>query len=147
MNTAHFFPPAQLGPGCRYPAVDACDPGVLNVGTLPTLINPAPLVLLKGEIIDVGLEWLAWGKKNCATIKTSSWVAHAQSPQAPTLQVPVTLFNETTQSTVAVLNLTAATLGDTYWLENTVVFKSDPVGAFQMPERTLRRTVAVRVGQ
>lgn len=148
MLAQNYTLPVGVGiPHCRRPIVPACDPAALNVGTNPTLVNTSPLILELGDIIDVGLDWSAWLASNGGKILSSVWAAHASSPAVPPLVVPAALFDEAGCYTVALLDLSAATVGATYWLTNTIVVKTDPIGSFAMPDRTVNRNIWLRVSR
>lgn len=110
-------------------------------------LNSVLITVRKGDIIDVGILWGAWLKKNAGRLKTSSWAAAGApvaSPQAPTISSQ--LLNESSGETVAMLNTTAAAVGDTYYLENTVTFGPDPeLNGVAFPDRTATRRIHVRV--
>jgi hypothetical protein len=135
---------AQASTVCRRIVVPACDPPAINKGTNPTLINALPLILRKGDIIDVGFDWSGWIAGNGGgQLLTSTWVANAASPKPPVFSGAVNLFDVDTGATVALLDVSGAAAADTFWLDNTVTIKGAVNGGFTMPNRTLTRSLWV----
>lgn len=110
-------------------------------------LNSVMITIRKGDIIDVGILWGAWLKANAGRLKTSSWAAAGApvaSPQAPTITTQ--LLNESSGETVALLDTTAAAVGDTYYLENTITFGPDrEINGVTFPDRTAARRIHVKV--
>lgn len=134
-------------PAQRRPTVPAGDPVVVDTTAGVAIVNPVPIAIRKGDKIDVGLDWSQWVASNGGVIKASAWAKHDDSPQTPTISGAATLFDAAKGHTAVVLDATAATVGDTYYLKNTVTFEGPAGAAFQMPERQLVRTIAVRVSK
>ena len=129
---------------CRRPSVPACDPVAASIGANPTAIGDLILVK-KGDVIDVGLDWSEWLEVNGGKLSASAFAAHADSPKTPTL-ADNDLLNTATNEAIAIVDTSSATLGDTYWLVNTVTVQSEAQqGGFVMPDRTLKRMIAVKV--
>lgn len=125
----------------------AADDPTVAITTAPTNPPAVGTVLIRaGDIIDVGLDWTLWCRGNDASLKAagSTWAAHGSSPDAPT--VSSSGIDSDRKHTVAVLDASAAVVGDTYWLVNTVVFEDASTdGAYDFPDRTLKRTLYVIV--
>jgi len=130
----------------RRAKVEADDPTVA-ITTAPT--NPPAIgtVLVRaGDIMDVGIDWSLWCKANDAAIKAagSTWAAHGSSPAAPT--IASSGIDADRKHTVAVIDASAAAVGAVYWLVNTVVMEdASPEGAYDFPDRTIKRTLYVVV--
>lgn len=134
-------------PALRRPIVPAGDPVTVDTTAGVALLNAAPIAIRKGDKIDVGIDWSQWITSNGGAIKTSTWAPHADTPDDPTISGAATLFDSAKGHTAVVLDATGATIGDTYYLTNTVTFEGPAGAAFQMPERQLVRTIAVRVSK
>jgi hypothetical protein len=129
---------------CRRPVVPACDPTIVTSGINPPSINNEILLVKAGDIIDVGLDWTDWIKENGGKISSSTWAAHALSPQAPTITA-ITLIDEANTHTVCIVDASAAAVGDIYYLTNTITVDGIAAGAFVMPTRTVNRVIHVRI--
>lgn len=129
---------------CRRAIVPACDPQHETQGSIPPSVDGNLIKIKKGDIIDVGLDWSGWLAANTAEIVSSEWAKHAASPQEPVFQGDQDLFNEVKGHSVVVLDLSGATVGQTYYLENTVVV-SGKDGGFTLPNRTIKRVIHIRV--
>lgn len=133
----------------RRVSVPANDPSTENVEalTVPSLLNAGGKFLIKqGDILDVGISWSAWVGENDAEIATSSWAAHADTPQAPTIASDG--INATCAEAFVVIDTSGAAVGDTYYLTNTITVSDHTPDATEddnIPSRTLTRTIAVRV--
>ncbi len=113
-------------------------------GAIPPSIDGDEILIRQGDIIDVGIVWSAWLTANDAALKTSAWAADASSPKTPT--VSSSGIDAAAGQTVAVLDATAAAVGDVYVLNNTVtVDDATPSGGYVLPVRTLKRSIHVRV--
>lgn len=129
---------------CRRVVIPACEPSTIPAGTPPpVVINSAPILVRKGDTIDVGLDWSDWLAANGGELSAVAWAAHTDSPQAPTISGATTLFNK--GEAMVLLNLGSATSGHVYWLTCTATIAGIPVGGFTLPNRTVARTIAVRV--
>lgn len=135
---------------CRRAAMPACEDYVAGQTVTPPSVPPSigggMLFIRKGDIMDVGIDWSAWLAANNAVIKTSAWAAHAQSPQPPTISANG--IDQALGQTVAILDASAATVGDTYYLTNTITVDDSTPNAtntYTFPTRTLARVIHVRV--
>lgn len=110
-------------------------------------LNTTMITVKIGDVIDVGILWGAWCKANGARLKTSAWAAAGapvSSPQAPTISAQ--LMDDLKGETVAVLDTSGAAVGDTYYLENTVVVERDSgLTGIVYPDRTVKRRIQVKV--
>jgi hypothetical protein len=131
---------------CRRVTVPACDPEIAASGVNPPSVGGEIVLVKKGDIIDVGLDWSAWLEANGGKLSTSAWAAHGSSPQAPVISGSSTLIDEEKHETPVLLDLSAAAAGNVYYLTNTVVVQGLPNSAgFTMPNRTLVRVLHVKV--
>lgn len=132
---------------CRRAAVPACDPSVeMPAGGNPPSVDGSTILVKAGDIIDVGLDWSQWCAANDGKIATSAWAAHGSSPQAPTLGDDG--IDQAKQQTVAIVDASAASVGDIYYLQNTVTVSDATPGqanSYDLPTRTLKRVIHVRV--
>lgn len=127
---------------CRRPPVPACDPASIT-GAVPAAINATPILVRKGDTIDVGIDWSAWLEANKGKLKSVAWAAHGSTPQAPTISGATTLFSK--GEAVVLLNLGSAVVDNIYWLTCTATIEGIPDGAFTMPDRIVARTITVKV--
>jgi hypothetical protein len=135
-----YATPAQ----CRRAVVPGCDPIVAITGSVPPMIGEV-ILLKKGDIIDVGIDWSAWLEQNGGELTSSSFAAHGSSPAAPVFQGVTTGIDDGRKHTVCLINTSAAVLDAVYWLNNTIIVAGAPSGTYTMPSRTLTRTIAVKV--
>ena len=132
---------AQL---CRRATIAACD-----AETSEAFANGSLLTIRKGDILDFGILWADFLKAARAKLKASGgsvWAAASGSPNAPTLSSP--LFDVTTGETSFLLDSSAATIGHTYWIENTVVIVPNTDLSPAPPaftDRTIKRVLQVKV--
>lgn len=129
------------GGSCRRPAVRTCAP------TPPTGSNPVSegmVAVQKGDVIDVGLDWAGWLKANAGRLKASTWGTHADTPDDPVLGAAV--IDIEAGVTVTIIDLTAAAVGQNFYITNTVTIEGEPSpSGIKLPDRTLTRMVHVRV--
>lgn len=131
----------------RRALVPAEDPTAISASTATSRAVDGKLHYVQaGDIIDVGMDWSAWLKANDGQIVTSAWAAHANSPQAPTLGADG--IDQAECMTVTHLDLSAATVGDVYYISNTITVGDATSGqsnTYDIPTRTLTRTMYVQV--
>lgn len=132
-------------PVCRRSIVPACDPVAMSSSGNPSSVGDEITFIKKGDIIDVGLDWSKWLEANGGKILESEWAAHGSSPQAPTFSGDLDLYDGEKKHTVVVIDASGAAVGDIYYVSNTVTIRSDPSGSFTMPDRTLTRTMHIKV--
>lgn len=117
-----------------------------QAGAPPPSVDGDEILIRQGDTIDVGIVWTDWLAANDARLKTSAWAADASSPKTPT--VTATGIDAPLGQTIAVLDASAAAVGDAYVINNTIVVEDATpaaAGAYAMPERTLKRAIHVRV--
>lgn len=131
---------------CRRASVPACETFTDFISGARPPLNTVMLTVRVGDILDVGILWTAWLEANGGRLKSSTWAASGSpdaSPQSPTLTGPV--FNETGETAV-LIDASAAAVGDTYHLDNTVVVARDPnLTGLVLADRTLIRRIHVKV--
>lgn len=131
---------------CRRAIVPPCDPVSAASGTNPPSVDGKVMLIRKGDIIDVGLDWSQWLASNGGKLKTSSWAAHGSSPATPTFSGATTLIDKEHNHTLAILNTSGNAENDVLWIVNTVVIEGIPdASGFTMPDRTLLRKIDVKV--
>lgn len=131
---------------CRRALAPACDPTVETAATAnPPSIDGDIIYVRQGDIIDVGIDWTHWLDANDARLKSSSWAGHASSPNAPTITDDG--FDLDKGHTVAIIDTSASTVGDVYWMNNTVVVEdpSSTSNGYSIPDRTFTRLIHVKV--
>lgn len=121
------------------------DPSVATAADAnPPAVGGVALMVKKGDIIDVGIDWSQWCAANDAKIKSSIFTVHADSPDS----VVITAANgidTTREHTVAIINTAANVAGNNVWLENVVVVEDRTTGTYNFPDRTLTRMLALLV--
>lgn len=123
------------------------DPSVeADAGGNPPFVEGKLLLVKKGDIIDVGIDLASWCAANDAKLKSVSFAEHADSPESIVLTDDNGL-DELRQHAVAIVDTTANTVGDTIWLNATVVVEDRTPSStgYAFPDRTLVRTIALRV--
>jgi len=141
----------MLDPGCRRAALAACETMSNFTADARPPLNTTMITVKIGDIMDVGILWGAWLTANAARIKESVWAAAGSpvpSPQAPSIVANSSLFDRKTGETVCVLDASAAAIGDTYYLENTVTLETDEDSenfSIVLPDRTAIRRIHVTV--
>lgn len=132
----------------RRATVPADNPSVEypSTQTIPPAVDGLIHYIRQGDIIDVGMIWKPWLDANDGTILTSAWAAHANSPQAPTFGADG--IDVALGATVTQLDTSAAAIGDTYYLQNTITVSDTTAGTvntYDLPTRTLIRVMHVRI--
>lgn len=130
---------------CRRAIVPPCDPLQAAAGVNPPSVDGKLMLIRKGDIIDVGLDWSQWLASNGGKLKSSSWAAHGSSPGAVTFSGVTTLIDKEHQHTIAIVNTSGNAENDVLWLVNTAVIEGIPGDGFTMPDRTLTRKIDVKV--
>lgn len=120
-------------------------PGALaQVGAMPPSIDGDEILIRQGDTIDIGILWGDWLKANDGKLKASSWAADGTSPAAPT--ITANGIDAPNGATIAVLDASAADVGDVYVINNTITVEdATPSTGYVIPDRTLKRAVHVRV--
>lgn len=127
---------------CRRAQVPACE--AQDIATEPSFVADATLFVKKGDIIDVGIDWSVWLAANDGKVSVSAWAEHGSSPQSPTLGDDAK--NDTKMETFVLVDASAATVGDVYYITNTVtVVDATQTGDGDIPSRTLKRNIKVKV--
>ena len=112
-------------------------------------VNTTPLLIRRGDIVDVGILWGRWLTAQGMRIKSSAWAAAGDpvpTPDSPTLVANSQLVNKATGETAVMIDTSAATEGDEYYLDNTVVLEWDPeLTVLAFPDRTAIRRIHVKV--
>lgn len=142
-TTGHF---AHVVEHCRRAVVQACD-NVEHSGSIPPSADGKIIKVKKGDTIDVGLDWsVFFGANNVdPTGVTSLFAKHGSSPQDPTFEGELTLYDKGKRQSVVLLDLSEAAVGDIYYLNCTVTLPGVQTDDLPLPTRTVTRTIHVRV--
>ena len=129
----------------RRATVPAISPAVKIESGNPPPVENKTILVKAGDTLDVGIKWGTWLDANDGEIAASVWAAHADTPQAPTLVDDG--YDGGKREAVVNVDASAATVGDIYYLENTVTVNdaTPNSGTFAYGTRTLKRVIYVEI--
>lgn len=133
---------------CRRAIMPACERLLSVLPNERPPLNKSPLFIRIGDKLDFGIIWADWASANFGKIKSSTWAAAgapAASPAVPAISGE--LIDQGNQTTTFVLDASGeeVSVGDEYFIENTVVFEASASAPVPVIDRIVRRRLHIKV--